>query len=195
MSIVTCVRPVFVTLQQVQEITEKAPKLPKDVEWHFIGKLQSNKCKKLISGVPNLVAVETVDTAKLANKLNAACESVRPSKPLSVYVQVNTSGEESKSGCHPKDCTGIVRHVLTCKNLSFAGLMTIGRYGDETSECFEVLQQCRENVFESIELAESTKEDFEMSMGMSGDFALAIRCGSTNVRVGSGIFGARVYDK
>lgn len=176
----------------VQEIVDKAPKLPKDIEWHFIGKLQSNKCKTLVKGVPNLHVVETVDTVKLANKLNNACESVSRDKPLRVFVQVNTSGEESKSGCTPKDCVGVVKHVTSsCKNLRFVGLMTIGRYGDTTSDCFKVLCACRDDVLKHVDLPEDTQKNFEMSMGMSGDFPLAIECGSTNIRVGSSIFGAR----
>ena len=176
----------------VQEIVDKAPKLPKDIQWHFIGHLQSNKCNTLIKGVPNLHVVETVDKVKLANKLNKACESVSRDQPLNVFVQVNTSGEESKSGCKPEACVDVVKHVqFNCKHLRFVGLMTIGRYGDTTSECFEVLCKCRDDVLKHVDLPEETQKNFQMSMGMSGDFPLAIKCGSTNVRVGSSIFGAR----
>jgi len=179
----------------VQEIVKKAPELPKDIQWHFIGKLQSNKCKMLLAGVPNLFMVETVDSVKLATKLDAASASNRD-RPLSVCVQVNTSGEASKSGCSPSDCVGLVRHVVEkCKHLHFSGLMTIGRYGDTTSECFEILSSCKSKVLKAIDLPSSVKTNFELSMGMSGDFPLAIKSGSTSVRIGSMIFGARDYSK
>ena len=71
--------------------------------------------------------------------------------------------------------------------------MTIGRYGDTTTECFERLRSCRDRVLKSVELPDEVVEDFELSMGMSGDFESAIACGSTSIRVGSKIFGAREY--
>ena len=96
-------------------------------------------------------------------------------QPLNVFVQVNTSGEESKSGCKPEACVDVVKHVLaSCKHLRFVGLMTIGRYGDTTSECFEVLCKCRDDVLKHVDLPEETQKNFQMSMGMSGDFPLAI---------------------
>ncbi|KAL6990746.1 hypothetical protein U1Q18_008867 [Sarracenia purpurea var. burkii] len=110
----------------VQEIVEKAPQLPGDIEWHFIGNLQSNKVKPLLTGVPNLAMVETVDDEKIANNLNRVVGNIGR-KPLKVLVQVNTSGEESKSGVHPSGCLELVKHVsMACPNLEFCGLMTIG---------------------------------------------------------------------
>ncbi|CAL8466466.1 g6002 [Coccomyxa elongata] len=177
----------------VQEIVEKAPKLPSDISWHFVGHLQSNKAKTLLDGVPNLAFLETVDTEKLANKLDSTVEQLgRP--PLPVFVQVNTSGEESKYGVEPAACTPLARHIKEkCAHLRFAGLMTIGQ-PDYSSrpENFQCLEACREEVCKELGLA---TEDVELSMGMSGDFEQAIEMGSTNVRVGSTIFGARDYSK
>ncbi|KAJ9689671.1 hypothetical protein PVL29_012384 [Vitis rotundifolia] len=163
----------------VQEIIEKTPQLPEDIEWHFIGNLQSNKVKPLLTGVPNLAVVETVDDEK---------------KPLKVMVQVNTSGEESKSGVDPAACVELVKHVaLGCPNLEFCGLMTIGMPDyTSTPENFKTLANCRSEVCKSLGI---TEEQCELSMGMSGDFELAIEMGSTNVRIGSTIFGAREYPK
>jgi PLP dependent protein len=128
----------------VQELVGKAPLMPEDVEWHFIGHLQKNKAKMLVGGVPNLL-VETVDTIKVANALNKACVSVGRSTPLGVFVQVNTSGEASKSGAEVEACGDVVSHVVTeCENLEFRGLMTIGRFGDRSPECFEVGGKGRE---------------------------------------------------
>jgi PLP dependent protein len=81
-----------------QEMLEKAKELPSDISWHFIGHLQSSKANKLVREVPNLAAVETVDSVKLAEKLNSACELAGRTVPLGVFIQVKTSDEDSKSG-------------------------------------------------------------------------------------------------
>ncbi|XP_034697133.1 pyridoxal phosphate homeostasis protein-like [Vitis riparia] len=177
----------------VQEIIEKAPQLPEDIEWHFIGNLQSNKVKPLLSGVPNLAVVETVDDEKIADRLDRMVATIGR-KPLKVMVQVNTSGEESKSGVDPAACVELVKHVaLGCPNLEFGGLMTIGMLDyTSTPENFKTLANCRSEVCKSLGI---TEEQCELSMGMSGDFELAIEMGSTNVRIGSTIFGAREYPK
>ncbi|KAK9845726.1 hypothetical protein WJX81_000672 [Elliptochloris bilobata] len=177
----------------VQELLDKASQLPDDIQWHFIGHLQSNKAKALIEGVPNLAMVETVDSMKLANKLDAAVGgSGRP--PLPVLVQVNTSGEESKYGVAPGEATALARHVAgECSHLRLAGLMTIGQ-PDYSSrpENFECLRRCRGDVAAVLSLRE---DDLELSMGMSGDFEQAVEMGSSSVRIGSTIFGARDYSK
>ncbi|KAL0407243.1 UNVERIFIED_CONTAM: Pyridoxal phosphate homeostasis protein [Sesamum latifolium] len=177
----------------VQELVEKAPQLPEDIEWHFIGNLQSNKVKTLLTGVPNLAMVETVDDEKIANHLNRAIGNMGR-KPLKVLVQVNTSGEESKSGVEPAGCVDLAKHISTnCPNLEFCGLMTIGMPDyTSTPENFTTLANCRSEVCKALGIEE---EQCELSMGMSGDFELAIEMGSTNVRIGSTIFGAREYPK
>ncbi len=175
----------------VQEIVEKAAKLPADVRWRFIGHLQSNKARLLLEGVPSLQCIETVDTAKLANKLNSTVQALaRP--PLECFVQVNTSGEESKHGVDPSAVVGLCSHIARdCPYLRVGGLMTIGM-PDYTSrpENFSLLVSCRDAVAEALGLDPSS---LELSMGMSGDYLAAIEMGSTNVRVGSTIFGARNY--
>lgn len=177
----------------VQEIVEKAPQLPADIKWHFIGHLQSNKVKTLLAGVPNLYMVETVDDEKLANRLNRVIGDLGR-EPLKVLVQVNTSGEESKSGVEPSGCVALAKHVKqACPNLIFSGLMTIGMLDyTSTPENFKTLSKCKKEVCEALGMTES---QCELSMGMSGDFELAIEMGSTNVRIGSTIFGAREYPK
>ncbi|KAK9155623.1 hypothetical protein Sjap_003103 [Stephania japonica] len=177
----------------VQEIVDKAPQLPDDIEWHFIGHLQSNKAKSLLASVPNLAMVETVDDEKIADRLNRIVGDIGR-KPLKVMVQVNTSGEESKSGVEPGDCVELVKHVkLACPNLEFSGLMTIGMLDyTSTPENFGTLADCRTEVCKALDIAE---DQCELSMGMSGDFEQAIEMGSTNVRIGSTIFGAREYPK
>ncbi|KND00917.1 YggS family pyridoxal phosphate enzyme [Spizellomyces punctatus DAOM BR117] len=176
--------------ENVQELVEKAAQLPTDICWHFIGTLQSNKCKTL-AAVPNLWAVETIDSIKKADMMNKAWSG--KSQPLRVFVQVNTSGEESKSGLHPTECIAVAEHVVTaCQNLTLQGLMTIGspdRDAESENPDFVCLKQCKDTVDQKLGL------DVELSMGMSDDFENAIHAGATNVRVGSSIFGSRNYAK
>ncbi|KAK9092018.1 hypothetical protein Syun_026929 [Stephania yunnanensis] len=177
----------------VQELIDKAPQLPEDIEWHFVGHLQSNKVKSLLAAVPNLAMVQTVDNEKIANHLDRFVASIGR-RPLNVLVQVNTSGEASKSGVEPSDCVELARHLkLSCPNLVFSGLMTIGMKDyTSTPENFKVLSNCRANVCSALGISE---EQCELSMGMSGDFEQAIEMGSTSVRIGSTIFGPREYPK
>ena len=181
-----------------QELMEKADIMPKDIEWHFIGPLQSNKAAPLVKQVKTgLTVVETVSTLKLANKLDRAVKEMlsmldsddESSYKLGIYVQVNTSGEESKSGVEPTEVVPLVLDIIEqCSHLSFQGLMTIGAPGDLT--CFDKLAACRQEVAKKLNINETT---LELSMGMSGDYEQAIEQGATNVRVGSTIFGARDY--
>jgi pyridoxal phosphate enzyme (YggS family) len=177
----------------VQEVIDKARLLPGDIRWHFIGHLQSNKVKDLLK-VPNLYAVHTVDTLKLAQELQKRAAALRPPEQrLRVFVQVNTSGEESKSGCAPADCPALCRAVRSsCAALDLIGLMCIGKYSAEEGGSdvdFACLRQCRVAVAGALGLG--TPEELAMSMGMSHDFEDALTAGASHVRVGSTIFGAR----
>ncbi|KAJ1656066.1 hypothetical protein IWQ61_004295 [Dispira simplex] len=170
----------------VQELVDKSQRLPEDIRWHYIGQLQTNKCKQL-AGVPNLWAVETVDTEKRANSLNAACEN--RIQPLNVFVQVNTSTETNKGGVESDNCRALVRHIQeNCHHLHLLGLMTIGsvEHSDQVpNPDFLRLRELRDV------LEKETGTRLELSMGMSHDYQHALEVGSTNVRVGSSIFGAR----
>eukprot|EP00586_Coscinodiscus_wailesii_P010408 CAMPEP_0172500226 /NCGR_PEP_ID=MMETSP1066-20121228/135969_1 /TAXON_ID=671091 /ORGANISM="Coscinodiscus wailesii, Strain CCMP2513" /LENGTH=267 /DNA_ID=CAMNT_0013274353 /DNA_START=297 /DNA_END=1100 /DNA_ORIENTATION=+ len=182
-----------------QELASKATELPKDICWHFIGPLQSNKANNLVKTCGDgLYVVETVATVKLARKLNnavslAVAEGLRSAdKTLGVYLQVNTSGEESKSGVSLEGVVGLAREIKeTCPHLEIMGLMTIGYAGDVKD--FDALVDCRRRVLEEGADLGFDESSFELSMGMSGDFEVAIAKGSTNVRVGSTIFGERDY--
>ncbi|KEG12323.1 putative alanine racemase [Trypanosoma grayi] len=177
----------------VQELVEKAGVLPKDIRWHFIGHLQSNKVKELLEGAESLCVVQTVDSAKLASKLDTGCVTYRGGRALDVYLQVNTSGEESKSGTEPGEPTvELAQHIqANCKHLNLAGLMTIGM-PDYTSrpENFDCLLRCRADVAAALGIP---VDSLALSMGMSGDYENAIKMGSTVVRVGSSLFGQRYY--
>lgn len=172
----------------VQELIDKAPMMPPDVRWHFIGTLQSKKAKKLVNEVPNLSVVETVDSLKLAKLLNDAAKG--KGKVLDIYLQINTSGEDTKSGTGPAEASALAIAVQSqCPNVSVKGLMTIGAPGDLS--CFDTLVGCRVAV--AAALGGIEPESLALSMGMSGDFEEAIARGATSVRVGSSVFGARVY--
>ena len=169
-----------------QELVEKVPQMANDVQWHFIGGLQSNKANMLVNAFDDVsrLVVETVDKIKLANKLNNAAAGKEGK--LKIFVQVNTSGEESKSGCEPSEVLELCEQIIKdCENLELMGLMTIGAPGDLS--CFDALAECRSTVEEKLGV------ELELSMGMSGDYIQAIERGATNVRVGSTIFGARNY--
>ena len=179
----------------VQELVEKAqnPTLASlDIHWHFIGHLQRNKCNSLTS-TPGLWMVETVDSDRLATALDNSWKKKQSKRKLNIYIQVDTSGEESKSGCRPEDVPGLVQHVLdNCTSLEFCGLMTIGRVSHDYSlgpnPDFEVLVRTREELCSRLGMK---PERVELSMGMSADYEQAVAAGSSNVRVGSVIFGAR----
>ena len=186
-----------------QELLSKSLLLPREIRWHFIGALQTNKCLPLAEQIPNLWCVESVDTVKKANQLDKG-RGILGEKapefagvPLRVYVQVNTSGEAEKSGVEPGETYDLCKHVReNCSHLRLQGLMTIGaiarskeasKEGVE-NEDFLLLKETRDSVAKALGVDQT---ELELSMGMSEDFESAIRCGSNEVRVGSGIFGER----
>jgi pyridoxal phosphate enzyme (YggS family) len=183
----------------VQELLEKSRLLPRSIKWHFIGGLQSNKCKQLAEQISNLWCVSSVDSEKKADQLEkgrAASESAEAGEKLRIKVQVNTSGEESKSGVEPKDALALCRHIVEkCPHLQLSGLMTIGAIArskettpENENEDFVRLRETRDSVAKELGIKE---EELELSMGMSSDFEGAIAQGSNEVRVGSEIFGER----
>ncbi|KAL3898826.1 MAG: hypothetical protein SGCHY_002469, partial [Lobulomycetales sp.] len=159
-----------------KELAEKAQQLPKDISWHFIGSLQSNKCKLLVENVENLT-IETLSSCKTARILEGL---VSPgNRLLPVFIQVNTSGEESKSGLAPgEEVVALAKHIKEeCPHLVLKGLMTIGSPGE--ADDFATLVQQRDLVQREVFSAQHDK--LELSMGMSGDYEQAIAAGSTSV--------------
>ncbi|KAK3095271.1 hypothetical protein FSP39_012515 [Pinctada imbricata] len=164
----------------------------KDIRWHYIGQFQTKNIRKLL-GLQNLHMIETLQSEKNATFLNSTWERLTKPGKLQVMVQVNTSGEDNKNGCPPENASDLVKFVLEkCPHLQFCGLMTIGAYGYDTSKGpnpdFLRLVSCKELVVSNLGLDSS---QMGLSMGMSTDYEHAIELGSTNVRVGSIIFGAR----
>ncbi|KAL2215738.1 putative alanine racemase family protein [Thermoascus aurantiacus ATCC 26904] len=188
----------------VQELLEKSRLLPPQIRWHFIGGLQSNKCVTLARDVPGLWAVESVDTEKKASLLDKGWGERKVEgegdgeSRLRVYVQVNTSGEESKSGVEPAAAPALCRFIREkCPRLKLQGLMTIGAIArskattlETENEDFVCLRDTRDRVVKELGL-EGDDAELELSMGMSEDFEGAIALGSDQVRIGTTIFGER----
>jgi PLP dependent protein len=185
-----------------QELTEKANLLPKSIRWHMIGGLQTNKCKPLAEQVANLYCVSSVDTAKKADALEKGRATLAASQTLEsklrVLVQINTSGEENKSGVEPAEAAELCKHIREkCPHLQLAGLMTIGalarsKDANNVNEDFVALRETRDRVLKDLGIQEN---ELELSMGMSSDFEAAIEQGSDEVRVGTTIFGDRPAKK
>jgi len=172
----------------IQELVEKSQSFDKlGVQWHFIGHLQSNKAKLLLD-VKNLAVVESVDSYKLARKLNSLWASRDSS--LRIFVQVNTSGEATKSGVKPEETVELVEKIKReLLKLEFAGLMSIGSSDQKEFEDFKVMARLKHQLCQVQHLE---PQAVELSMGMSADFQDAIKFGATNVRVGSTVFGERL---
>ncbi len=172
---------------KVQEATEKIPLLKgKYKEFHFIGHLQTNKIKKLLQLHPDLI--HSVDKIKTAKKIDDLLKD--SSRKQNILIEVNTSGEESKFGIKPNEVKAFCKELKNFNNIKVTGLMTVGKLTDnqdEIRECFKTLK----NLYDELK---SECSDFKyLSMGMSGDFKIAIEEGSNMVRIGSAIFGKRVY--
>lgn len=172
---------------KVQEALRKSENLAElGIRWALIGHLQSNKAKDVAAFADEFQALDSLHLAQaLDRRLQAE------GRQLDVYVQVNSSGEESKFGLEPGEVAGFLREVAAFDSLRVRGLMTLAAHTDDQDrirECFRIMRELRD-----AGLQEGTVGDGRLSMGMSGDFELAIEGGSTCVRVGQAIFGARQY--
>ena len=175
----------------VQDALSKIPELEsKNLEWHFIGHLQSKKSRQVAE---HFQWIHTVDSLKLANKLSAAMQQHSPDRVLNCLLQVNVSGEASKSGLSRDETMALLTELLELNfpNLVWRGLMTIGVQADETEtrKAFSDLRKLRDECQQKFDL----KEFDQLSMGMSGDYDIAIEEGATMVRVGTELFGQRQY--
>jgi pyridoxal phosphate enzyme (YggS family) len=166
---------------KVQEAEDKIAEIGRDAaEWHLIGHLQSNKARKAVQFFD---VIHSVDSLELAERLERICIEDGREK-LSVFVQVDLAGEETKSGIPESDLPELVGFLKACKCLTFNGLMILPPFFDEaeaTRPFFKRLRAVRDEIL----------PDGELSMGMSHDFEIAIEEGATIVRVGTAIFGSR----
>lgn len=159
------------------------------IPFHLIGQLQSNKIGKVL---PVVNTIESVDSLDLAEKISR--RAVARGITVGVLLEVNESGEASKSGCDPSHAIRIAQKIGTLDGLELQGLMTIGAHVDDETAIrkgFEHLRKTRDHILESGE--PGTQSCRELSMGMTGDMELAVAEGSTIVRVGTAIFGERAF--
>lgn len=175
---------------KVQEVKEKYEDL-KNIPHtsHFIGHLQTNKIKDILKyGVQ---CVQSVDRLDLAEKLHQ--KLLAEEREMDILIQVNTSNEESKFGVSPENTLDLVKEISTLSTLKIKGLMTIGLFSSDEERvrtCFQLLKSLQQKI---TNLNLPNVEMKELSMGMSGDLEIAIQEGATIVRVGTAIFGERIY--
>lgn len=174
---------------RVQELKEKYNELKNSTHSsHFIGHLQTNKIKDVLKcGVS---CIQSVDRYDLAEKLHQKLQS--EGKTIDIFIQVNTSGEESKFGVSPENAIELTKKIALLNTLKIKGLMTIGLFSDEMEKvrlCFQTLKRIQ---LEINELQIENAHISELSMGMSGDLEIAIEEGATIIRVGTDIFGRRL---
>lgn len=174
---------------KVQELKEKAPALEAcGVTWHFIGHLQTNKIGDVIRYAS---MIHSLDRLRLAEALNRRLE--REGKIMDVLIQVNTSGEASKFGVPPEEAAKLLKAVHHYPTLRVRGLMTIGKFSSNPEDARIYFRRLRLLRDELSLLDLPNVELTELSMGMSGDFEVAIEEGATIVRVGTKIFGPRLH--
>jgi hypothetical protein len=170
----------------VQEAQDKIEQLSGEVRWHFIGHLQTNKAKY---AVKLFDLIETVDSIRLADELNRRAQ--RLGRVIPITIQVNLAGEISKGGVQAIECISLIRQISELSHLQIKGLMTMPPFFNQPERARPYFRQLRELSREIAEAQLPGMEMKELSMGMSGDFEVAIEEGATLVRVGTAIFGQR----
>ncbi len=173
---------------KVQEMVEKYESMPKDIEWHMIGHLQSNKVKYMASFVS---MIHSVDSLKLLREINK--EALKHNRVIDCLLQIFIADEETKFGLSKEEAIEILTSpdLLTFKNIRIAGLMGMASFTDDSDKIRNEFRGLK-NLFDSLKIYNNDRVSLkELSMGMSGDYQIAVDEGSTLVRVGSAIFGGR----
>ncbi len=171
---------------KVQELLEKQPVLPNDIEWHLIGHLQTNKVK-YIAGF--IAMIESIDSEKLLKEVDK--EALKNNRKINVLLQVKIAKEDTKFGLTVDEAKAIFNQYLNGNfpNIEIKGLMGMASFVDDETQIREEFSVLK-NLFDELSQLKSLEI---LSMGMSGDFPIAIESGSNSVRVGSAIFGERHY--
>lgn len=173
---------------RVQELMKKFPMVPNDIEWHLIGHLQTNKVKYIIDKV---ALIHSLDSFKLAEEINKRAELI--GRQIAVLIQVNVAKEDTKFGLEKNQVIDFLEEVKDLSFLKVKGLMTIAPEVDKPEEVRPVFRELK-NLFRQIdEMKIPSIEMQQLSMGMTGDFQIAVEEGATLIRVGSGVFGERQY--
>lgn len=175
---------------KVQELTAKEEALPSGIHWHMIGHLQRNKVKYMVD---KACLIHSVDSLRLAETVSQ--EAGKKGVTANILIEVNVAGEDSKFGVRPEETAALAEAISKLPNISVKGLMTIAPFVENAEENREVFRNLRklsadieEKKFNNVTMA-------VLSMGMTGDYEVAIEEGATMVRVGTGIFGERDYSK
>ena len=173
---------------KVQEMCDKFEVLPKDIRWHMIGHLQTNKVKYLMD---KAYLIHSVDSLKLANEIEKYASKCN--KNMDILIEVNIAGEESKFGLAKEEVLALIQDIAKLPHLRIKGLMTIAPYVENPEDNRLYFRQIKQL---SVDINNQNIDNVSMdilSMGMSGDYTVAIEEGATIVRVGTSIFGERVY--
>lgn len=173
---------------KVQEMMDKEAVMPKDIQWHMIGHLQRNKVKYLMG---KAALIHSVDSMRLAEEISA--QSVKHQVETDILVEVNIAEEESKFGINKEEAIQLVTDISKLPNIRIKGLMTIAPFVDDPEDNRKYFKQIKQL---SVDIKNKNIDNVSMgilSMGMTGDYMVAIEEGATMVRVGTGIFGERNY--
>lgn len=173
---------------KVQELLDKYEALPKDIRWHMIGHLQRNKVKYIVDKV---FLIHSVDSLRLAQEIEK--EAAKKEITVNVLVEVNVAGEESKFGTTSGEACSLVEEIARLPHVKVRGLMTIAPYVEDAEENRRYFAKLKQIYVDIIHKNIDNVFMEELSMGMTGDYEVAITEGATYVRVGTGIFGEREY--
>ncbi len=176
---------------KVQELLDKIPQMPPDVRWHMIGHLQRNKVKYIVDKV---CLIHSVDSLRLAEEISR--EAVKRNITVNILVEVNVASEESKFGAVPGEAAALVGEIARLPGISIKGLMAIAPFVEDAEDnriYFRNLKQLSVDILRQN--ADNISVGSVLSMGMTGDYEVAVEEGAGYVRVGTGIFGKRDYKK
>ena len=173
---------------KVQEIMDKIDRLPSDIRWHMIGHLQTNKVKYIVGKV---FLIHSVDSLHLAEAISK--EAVKQNTTVNILIEVNVAKEDTKYGAMAEDTVSLVEKIALLPGICVKGLMTIAPYVENPQENRQYFVKLRQL---AVDIKSKNIDNVHMdilSMGMTGDYMVAIEEGATYVRVGTGIFGERQY--
>ncbi|MDE6751051.1 MAG: YggS family pyridoxal phosphate-dependent enzyme [Lachnospiraceae bacterium] len=173
---------------KVQELVDKWEQMPKDIRWHMIGHLQRNKVKYIVDKV---YLIHSVDSLRLAEEISK--EAVKKGVTVSILIEVNVAQEETKFGTTCNDVCNLVEEIAKLPGILVKGLMTIAPYVENPEENRQYFEKLRQIYVDIIQKNVDNVYMEELSMGMTGDYVTAITEGATYVRIGTAIFGERLY--
>lgn len=173
---------------KAQEMRDKHDALPQDIEWHFIGHLQTNKVKYVVG---RAALIHSVDSIRLAEAIEA--ESAKKDVISHVLIEVNVAQEDSKFGVKPEETLELIEKIADFPHIQIDGLMTIAPFVENPEENRPIFRQLKQLLVDINAKNTHNINMYVLSMGMTNDYEVAIEEGASYVRVGTGIFGARQY--